>query len=336
MTTSDKTVTNLAIVSAVAAGVIAAGSANAAEMDLKLRKDWTPHGMHVAFYLGKEKGWFKKAGVNLTIEDGKGSASTVGLVGAGQADIGHAGLNTMAIARTKGLPVVAIGSILRRNEVGILFDKGKGYAKPADFKGKQLIYTAGSTEAPFIDTFLGAGKMKRSDVKLLAVDASAKVSTYLSGKGDGVIGPVPFFQAIMRGKRNSDWVLFADFGMPMLSWGIVANEDAVKNKPKALAAFMQVLGQSWSYIRQGDAQLTEACTLMIKARAAAKVSMGACKGIFKAYQPYTTSASTKGKPVGYITDADWADTVATMKKLGLIPGSAKTKDFYTLAFNPKS
>ncbi len=307
--------------------------ARAGDMDLVFMKDWAPHGMHAPFYLAHHKGWYKAAGLNVKIVDGKGSASTVNLVATGNADVGQASLSVMAIARSKGLPVKAIASTLRINEVGVVISKGAGMTKPADFKGKLLVYTAGSIEAPFIDSFLAAGGLDRSAVKLLAVDASAKVGTYLSGKGDGVIGPIPFFVAIARKARPSDAVRFADFGLPMLSWGIIAHEDAIKNKPKALKAFNAVNARAWKYILDGN--LDEAVKAIIASRPGAKVSMAAGKGIFNAYRPYFYSATTKGKPMGYQSAKDWADTVATLKRLKLVDAKSKATDFYTTAFMPQ-
>jgi len=321
------------LIGALAAGIGLSPAQADESMNLTLMKDWAPHGMHAPFYLAQAKGWFNDAGIKVKIVDGKGSASTVGLVGAGQADIGHASLSVMAIARSKGLPVTAIGSILRTNEVGVIFSKDKTYKGPKDFKGATLIYTSGSIEAPFIDTFLGNGGLARSDVKLLAVAASAKIPTYLSGRGDGVIGPIPFFLAIARKKRPSSFVRFSEHGLPMLSWGIVANDASIKAKPKAMKAFMTVLARSWKHILDGG--LDEAVQSMIKLRPKARVSMAAGKGIFNAYRPYFYSPTTKGKPMGYMSAKDWTDTIATLKRLKLIKTSMKTTDFYNPSFMPR-
>jgi len=308
-------------------------TAQAKDTKLNLMLDWAPHGMHAPFYLAQAKGWFKEAGITVKIVDGKGSASTVGLVGAGQADIGHASLSVMAIARNKGLPVTAIGSILRTNEVGVIFSKGMHYKGPKDFKGKTLIYTSGSIEAPFIDAFLADGDIARRDVKLLAVAASAKIATYLSGRGDGVIGPIPFFLAIARNKRPSSFIRFSDHGLPMLSWGIIANDDSIKKKPKAMKTFMVVLARSWKHILDGS--LDEAVQSIIKLRPQARVSMAAGKGIFNAYRPYFNSPTTKGKPMGYMSSKDWTDTVKTLKGLKLIKASMNASDFYNPSFMPR-
>ncbi len=325
--------TRAALALTLAAGIGLAPARADDSMSLTLMKDWSPHGMHAPFYLAQAKGWFKEAGVTVKIVDGKGSASTVGLVGAGQADIGHASLSVMALARNKGLPVTAIGSILRRNEVGVIFSKGKPYKGPKDFKGTTLVYTSGSIEAPFIDTFLAQGGLKRSDVNLLAVAASAKIATYLSGRGDGVIGPVPFFLAIAAKKRPSGFVGFAENGLPMLSWGIVANDDSIAKKPKAMKAFMTALARSWKHILDGG--LDEAVQAMIDQRPKARVSMVVGKLIFNAYRPYFFSPTTKGKPMGYMSEKDWDDTVKTLKSLGRIKASMKTTDFYNASFMPR-
>ena len=99
----------------------------------------------------------------------------------------------------------------------------------------------------------------------------------------------------------------------MLSWGIIANDESIKKKPKAMKAFMTVLARSWKHILDGG--LDEAVQSMIKLRPNARVSMAAGKGIFNAYRPYFYSPTTKGKPMGYMSEKDWADTVTTLKGL---------------------
>src|SRR6266571_1979276 len=71
---------------------------------LSVRLDWLATGYQAPFFLAAEKGWFKKAGLDVTIQQGNGSATTVQLVGTGQFDVGHAALSNMAFGRSKGMP----------------------------------------------------------------------------------------------------------------------------------------------------------------------------------------------------------------------------------------
>src|SRR5579859_329402 len=57
---------------------------------ITVRMDWLPSGYQTPFFLAQEKGWYQKAGLDVKIDQGNGSATTVQLVGAGQYDAGLA------------------------------------------------------------------------------------------------------------------------------------------------------------------------------------------------------------------------------------------------------
>ncbi len=82
----------------IAVFAMAGASTGASAETLKVRLEWLPYGMHAPFHLATEKGWYKDAGLEVTIDDGNGSGPAVQLVAAGQYDISHANLATMAIA----------------------------------------------------------------------------------------------------------------------------------------------------------------------------------------------------------------------------------------------
>jgi ABC-type nitrate/sulfonate/bicarbonate transport system substrate-binding protein len=67
------------------------GTAAAADAEkLAVQMEWTTLGYHVPFYLAVAKGWFKDAGLDVSITPGSGSNTTVQLVAGGNADVGHA------------------------------------------------------------------------------------------------------------------------------------------------------------------------------------------------------------------------------------------------------
>ncbi|CFP49924.1 ABC transporter ATP-binding protein [Bordetella pertussis] len=77
----------------------AAGTAGAqAPEPLRVRLDWTPWGVQAAFHLAQQKGWYKQAGLDVTLEDSNGSVTTVQIVGGSDRfDLGHAALASMMI-----------------------------------------------------------------------------------------------------------------------------------------------------------------------------------------------------------------------------------------------
>jgi NitT/TauT family transport system substrate-binding protein len=305
---------------------LAAGNAAAQAEKLKVRLDWTPWGCHAAIHLASQKGWFKQNGLDVDIEDGNGSVTTVQLVGTGgNFDVGHASLAPMMIARDKGLSVKAIANFVRRNDIGLLVPRGT-IKSPKELRGKKIIFTAGSLEAPFLDNFLAAGGLKREQVELINVEAAAKVPSYAAARGDGVFSTVPFVIPSVEASRPSDALLFSDYGLQFPSFGLVASEDKIKARGAALRRFASIVSGGWEYILKGGED--EAVQAIIAQRPQAKLDPKILRAQIEALKAYFPTAATKGQPMGVMAEADWSAGVKTMASVKLIK-DAKASDFYT-------
>jgi NitT/TauT family transport system substrate-binding protein len=62
--------------------------------------NWVPGGDHVPYYYSKKMGWYRDAGIDLTIEPGKGSALALQKVGAGANHIGLADMANALVGRS--------------------------------------------------------------------------------------------------------------------------------------------------------------------------------------------------------------------------------------------
>ena len=293
---------------------------------IAVRLDWVTWGAHAAVHLASQKGWFKEQGLDPTIEDGNGSVTTVQLVGNGNFDIGHASLAPMIIARSKGLPIRAVANFARKNDIGLMVPKGGGIKSPKDLAGKKLIYTAGSLEAPFLDTFLAAGGLKRDQVELLAVDAASKIPSYIAGRGDGVFSSVPNVLPAVAGPRLSEAILFADVGLQFPSFGLIASEDTIKKRPQVLRKFASVVSGAWTYIQNGH--IDEAVAAILAQRAQSKLDAHAIHGMVESFLEFLTTPASVGKPVGTMVASDWVSGLKVMETAKLI-GPANPAEYFT-------
>ena len=89
---------------AVAVGLLGrAATARAQSLPkLVVRVDFSPWGMHAGLHLGVEKGWFKEAGLDVEVSDGKGTGIVLPQVASGDVDVGWVQLGAMAVASRKG------------------------------------------------------------------------------------------------------------------------------------------------------------------------------------------------------------------------------------------
>lgn len=320
---------------ACAAAFASPGPTRAASLQpMVVQLDWLPHPMHAAFHLAVVKGWYKDAGLDVTFKDGSGSVVTVQVVGSGNFDIGHANLASMAIGRGKGLPVRAIAGFMRKSDMGALVPVESDIKTVKDLAGKKVIYTSGSLEAPFMDAFFAAGGLGRDKVTLLSVNAAAKFSTYIAKAGDAVVTTVPFGQALLYKPRPSRGILFADYGLPLPGFGLIATESTIKNKPKEVAAFVDATIKAWTYIMDGHEK--EGIDAIIAQRPQAKIDPEMfMRGLIEDIKFFNTEA-TKDKPFGWMAESDWAATIKAMIEADVVPKDSKPADFFTNQFTSKS
>ncbi len=295
---------------------------------LTVRLDWVTWGSHAALHLANQRGWFKEQGLELVVEDGNGSVTTVQLVGTGKFDVGHASLAPMIIARNKGLPIKAIANFARKNDIGLMIPKGGSIKSPKDLAGKKLIFTAGSLEAPFLDTFLAAGGLKRDQVELLAVDAASKIPSYIAGRGDGVFSSVPNVLPVVEGPRQSEAILFADVGLQFPSFGLIASEDSIKAKPVALRKFASVMAGTWIYIQRDKAHVDEAVAAILAQRAQSKLDPKSMKGMVEEFMTFFNTPQSGGQPPGVMVPVEWTNGLKVMENAKLIT-AANAAEYYT-------
>jgi NitT/TauT family transport system substrate-binding protein len=332
--TKTPTLTRRSVVAGTAAAISAAaiarsGQAFAAEK-LVMRLDWSTHGCHAPFFLAIEKGWIKAADLDLSIEEGNGSTTTVQLIGSGQFDLGHAALAPMAIGKAKGLPVISIAGFIRRGDTGVLVPKDNNWTKPSDLIGKKCVYTAGSLEGPFVRPFFERNNVPLDKVSLLNVEASAKVGTYLSGNADAAISTVPFMLPIASGKRDSAGILFADFGLDLPGFGLIAHRDKLKAKGAAIKRLASVIAATWVYILAGHEQ--EAADAIRAQRPDSPLPAKIFKDQIEAYRSFFHTAATANTPIGLQSDVDWQKTLKDMEGADTIPRGTKPSDYFTNDF----
>ena len=148
-----------------------------------VRMDWIPWATHAPMHLAVERGWFAERGLDVELQNGTGSVSTVQAVGAGRFELGWASLATMAIAREENLPVRSIAGVVRRSDLGMMYASESGIRGPKDLEGKTLVTSPASLEQPFIEPFLRKNGANPDRVTVLALDPAAKLQTFMAGRG---------------------------------------------------------------------------------------------------------------------------------------------------------
>ena len=108
------------------------GDANGEDLEkITLCLDWTPNTNHTGIYVALAKGYFKEAGLDVTVVQPSESTSAT-MCAAGQAQFAVEAQDTLAAAFTTDEPlgVTAVAALLQHNTSGIISRKGEGMDRP--------------------------------------------------------------------------------------------------------------------------------------------------------------------------------------------------------------
>jgi NitT/TauT family transport system substrate-binding protein len=307
-----------------------AGPVSAAEEKLSVRLDFSPWGVHAAMHLAKEKGWFKEGGLDVDVQDGRGSGNTLQLVNAGQADVGQIQLGLLPQAREKGATVTSFAGFGRRTDLAVLVDAKSPISKASDFAGKSIAVFAASPWAPYIDYWLKLGGLDRTKVNVMFVDAAALWGTYTAGRADGLMSTEPSAVPVAEASRPSKAILAEDVGIAFPSYGLIASQKTVAERKEALGKLAAVQQKAWDYIRQGH--IGEAADAIMKQRPDAKLSKPVLESQIKLTMDFFDTPATKGKPTGWQAEEDWTKALKAMEAAGAVKAGWKVSDYYTNEF----
>src|SRR5438105_13834100 len=203
--------------------------------------NWYTYSEHAPFYVGKERGYFDQEGIDLDIQEGRGSGVTVQAVAAGTANFGYADVPTMMKAASKGAPVTAVGVALQTSPMSVMGFADKNIRKPEDLKGKTVAVTPGDSMSQIWPLFLKKTGLKDTDFKQVAGDAQTKLNAVINSQADLLLGYV-MDQAIKLQDATHKPVYairFADYGVNMVSSGIIVQNDYLKSKPDVVRRFLR-------------------------------------------------------------------------------------------------
>lgn len=165
--------------------LLAATASTAMAADpMNLMLNWTPTADHAPIYFAKAKGWYTEAGIDLTIEAGKGSALSAQRVGSGGANLGIADLPTAIQAVGKGADLKAIMVIYANSPQGFYWLKSSGINGPKDFVGRKIGNPPGDAARLMWPAFAKKVGIDPAGVNFVNISPPAKVGALKSKSVD--------------------------------------------------------------------------------------------------------------------------------------------------------
>jgi NitT/TauT family transport system substrate-binding protein len=232
------------IQTAAALATLAAMGSAQAQTPIKFQLDWRFEGPAALFLQPAAKGYFKAAGLDVTIDSGNGSGGTVTRVASGTYDMGFADMAALMEfhANNPDAPnkPVAVMMVNNNTPAAVLALKKSGIAKPADLNGKKLgapVFDAGRKGFPIFQKANNIGS-----VAWTSMDPPLRETMLVRGDIDAITGFsfTSLLNLEARGVKAEDVVImnYADNGVKLYGNAIIASPKMIAENPAAVKAFL--------------------------------------------------------------------------------------------------
>ncbi|MFP5472413.1 MAG: ABC transporter substrate-binding protein [Gammaproteobacteria bacterium] len=203
--------------------------------------NWYVYSEHAPFFIGKERRFYADEGIDLDIQEGRGSAVSIQAVAANSATFGYVDVPTMIKAATKGAPVKAVGVALQVSPMSVMGLAEKNIKTPKDIVGKTVAMTPGDSMSQIWPLFLKKTGLQEGQYKVVSGDAQTKLNAVIHGQADLLLGYLMDQNIKVQDatKKPVQVIRFADYGVNLISSGIVAHKDTLANKGDLVRRFMR-------------------------------------------------------------------------------------------------
>lgn len=285
--------------------------------------NWFAEPEHGGQYAALAQGFYKDAGIDMTIEPGGPQVSPTQIVSSGKALFGMTQADDLLIARNKGIPLVAIAATFQTNPQGLIYHKGQDIKDFSDLN-ERTVYTApGASYWEFQKK-----KFKLDDVKEMKYTGS--LANFVSDQKavtQGYITAEPF--SLKEQGVETEILLNADSGYNPYANMLFTTEETIKEKPELVKAFVEASIKGWDYYKDHYEDVNKT----IQERNP-DVSLEAMKYGAETQMDFVYGGEAETNGVGYMSEDRWNTLMDQLHDIELLDKKEDVKDVFTNEFLP--
>jgi NitT/TauT family transport system substrate-binding protein len=214
--------------------------------DIKFTLSWLPQSVDAPFYIARERGWFEKAGLRVTIDRGFGSADAVVKIGTGQYEIGEGDVYSMIEYNSKQKPedqLVAVAFKYQRSPLAIITLKEKGIDSPQKLAGRNIGDVAGSATKRLFPVYAKRVGLDESKIQWTNVEARLREQLLVRGQYDAAgvftLSGLPPLRKMGYDLDKLNIFYYTDAGLELYGNGLITSRKFARDNPEIVRAFVK-------------------------------------------------------------------------------------------------
>jgi putative hydroxymethylpyrimidine transport system substrate-binding protein len=200
---------------------------------------------NVGILMAQQRGYFADAGLSVSIFSPVLPARPVQYVATRQDDLGVTQEPQLVLAKAKGAPVIAVGSLLHRSTAAMIWLQKSHIGDIADLKGKTIAIPGVPFQKVFLADVLAHSGLTLDDVKVKTVGYET-VPALVSGRADAIFGGSWNLEGVELEQKGLKPIItrLAHLGFPPYDESmVIARTDRVAKDPSLIRDFMSAVAR---------------------------------------------------------------------------------------------
>jgi PAS domain S-box-containing protein len=272
-----------------------------------LQLKWLHHFQFAGYYTALEKGFYKEAGLDVTIREGDPNTFTEHEVVAGRADFG-VGTSSLLLHRAHGDDLVVLAQIFQHSPECLLTTRKSGIRSIADMAGRRFMYTTqgGATLALL-------KKYGISEDKIIKVPHQGDPRDLLTDKADVMLA-YKFNEPFIFEQAGEPYLTFSaeSAGIDFYGDNLFTTRQLVEARPEFVEAFRKATLRGWRYALGHEAEIADLLLARYSKARSREWLLFEANNMQDLIQPGLID-------LGHQNPARWQQIASSFQDLGMLP-----------------
>jgi putative hydroxymethylpyrimidine transport system substrate-binding protein len=279
-----------------------------------LTLDFYPNPDHAGIYMAQKLGYFRDAGLDVSIDTPSDPAAPIKQVAAGQTDLAISYEPEVMLADEKGLDTIAVGALVERPLTSMIWLRESGIKGIGGLRGKTIATAGIPYQDAYLKTILARANLSPADVRTVNVGFGL-LPAIVGGRAQALLGAFRNIEGVdLRLRGMNPVVTPVDrLGVPTYNeLVLVANRERLEEDPEAVRLFIAALARGTAAAVKSPNATTRA---LLEANPDLDPKLTAAE--VEATLPLLES-SDPSRPYGYMDPARWSEFGGWMRDNGLL------------------
>ncbi len=295
-----------------------------AESDpIRVQLRWLHQFQFAGYYAALELGYYREAGLEVTLVEGGPGRNPIEEVVSGRAQYGAAASEVL-LAHLRGQPVKILAVIFQQSPSVFLARKASGINSPQDMLGQRVMMLPGFDDAELLAMFMKEGVKLE---KIHRLPTSYNIEDLILGKTDAFNAYLTNEPYYLESRGVPTTIIRpSTYGIHFYGDSVFTSEREVKDHPERVKAFLQATLRGWQYAMDHPEEIIELILARyhpLKTREHLRYEAATMRELM---QPHMIQ-------IGHMNPGRWRHMAETFAELGLVD---KDFDLKGLIYDPRA